>query len=184
MEIHMRSGLLAVLLLSLAGPGCATKIYQGPTSGRAAEAQIAVATSVDRALTGFDTRPFSGRRVLIEVHGLTERLEGESPEEAYVRSALVEKLLHGGAQLASSIDDAQLLVSVTLQSAGVDIIRRDFPFIYNHHTFRALTSARIVAYNVTNKIASSIVSSNQVRAEAIYREIYIFYVIGPIQSRE
>ncbi len=175
---------LMLALLSLASAGCATKIYQGPTSGRAAEAQIAVATSADRAFRHFDSRLLSGKRVFVEVHGLTERLEGESPEEAYVRGILVQKIMEGGAQLAPKIDEAQVLLSVSLRSAGVDIIRRDFPFIYNHHTFRALTSARVVAYNLTNKVASSILVTEQLEAEAIYREIYIFYIFGPIQQRQ
>ncbi len=175
---------LVLAAATFLGAGCATKIYQGPESGRAAEAQIAVATSADRAFAKFDAAPFKGKRVMVQVFGLTERLEGDSPEEAYIRGLLVEKLLRGGAQLAASIDDAEILFSVALRAAGVDVIRRDFPFIYNHHTFRGLTSARIAAYSVRNKVASTIVAQQQVEAQAIYREIYIFYVFGPIQSRE
>jgi hypothetical protein len=181
-KVSLSSALLVLLLI--AGPACATKIYQGPTSGRAAEAQIAVATSADRAFDTLETKVLAGKRVLVQIFGLTERLEGESPEEAYVRGILVEKLLRGGAQLATSVDDAQVLLTVSLRAAGVDVIRRDVPLIYNHHTFRGLTSARVVAYNLSNRLASTILHTQQVEAEAVYREIYIFYIIGPIQSRK
>ena len=175
----------ALALLLLAGAGCATKIYQGPTSGRAAEAQIAVATSADRAFEPLDVKALAGKRVLIQVFGLTDRLEGESPEEAYVHGILNERVLRGGGMLSSSLDDAQVLLTCSLRASGVDIIRRDFPLFYNHHTFRGLTSASVVAYTLTNKVATGLIGpAQQLRAEAIYREIYIFYVFGPIQSRE
>jgi hypothetical protein len=180
----MRPLLAATLALLLgASSACATKIYQGPTSGRAAEAQIAAAESADRAFAAFDARAFSGKRVVLQVYGLTERLDAPSPEEAYVRSLLSERLLAGGATLAPDAKDAQVLLAVTLRSLGVDVIRRDVPLIYNHHTFRGLTSAKVVAYRLEKQVATGILSSQQVEAEAIYREIYIFYAIGPITSR-
>jgi hypothetical protein len=184
----MRSLLIVAASLVALASGCATKIYQGPTSGRAAEAQIVIAASADRAFGPLDVKTLAGKRLLVEVYGLTERLDRDSPEEAYVRSLLVEKLLSSGAQLAATLEDADVLVAVTLRSAGVDVIRRDFPFIYNHHTFRGLTSARVVAYNLTAgaggaKVASKVLFSQKLEAEAIYREIYIFYVFGPIQQR-
>ena len=36
---------------------------------------------------------FAGKKVLVQVFGLTDRTEGESPEEAYVHGILNEKLL-------------------------------------------------------------------------------------------
>jgi acetylglutamate synthase len=182
----MRPAFTLALVVALAGlgAGCATKIYQGPTSGRAAEAQIAVATSADRAFEHLELRAAAGKKVLVQVFGLTDRTEGESPEEAYVHGILNEKLLREGAQLASGLDDAQVLLTCSLRSAGVDVTRRDVPLIYNHHTFRALTSARVVAYSLQNKIANAILFAQPVEAQAIYRETYIFYIFGPIQGRE
>ena len=174
---------LAAALVLLLGAGCATKIYQGPTTGRAADAQIAISASTERALLKLDVSKLKGRRVKIEVYALTERLERDSPEEAYVRSILVEKLLTGGAQLAEKLEDAETLLAVTLRAAGVDIIRRDLFIFYNHHTFRALTSARIVAYDVSNGVSTRIAHQQQVSAGAVYRETYWLSFIGPFFTR-
>src|SRR5262245_66251776 len=92
----MRVALAVPLLFAaLAGAGCATKIYQGPTSGRAAEAQIAVATSADRAFEQLNVKPLAGKKVVIEFYGLTERIERDSPEEAYEIGVLLEKIING-----------------------------------------------------------------------------------------
>jgi hypothetical protein len=179
-----KAAFLAVVSLLLLGSGCVTKIYQGPTSGRAAEAQLTVAKSADRAFEKVELKALAGKRVLVQVYGLTERFETESPEEAFVRGLLVQKLLEQGAKLAPSLDDADVLLAVTLRAAGVDIHRRDVPFIYNHHVFEAETSARLVAYTLANKVASGIVFSTECDGTALYRERYIFYFIGPLQSRE
>lgn len=181
---HVRALLRLTLALGIgAGTGCATKIYQGPTSGRAAEAQIATAASAEKAFESLDATPFAGKRVLLEVVGLTERMDGPSPEEAFVRALLVEKLLGAGAVLAAKAEDAEVLLAVALRSAGVDIIRRDVPLIYNHHTFRGLTSARVTAYLLSQKAAMKVLSAKTYEAESIFRETYIFYAIGPFQTR-
>jgi hypothetical protein len=184
----MRALFLGPILAATAAAGCATKIYQGPTSGRAAEAQIAAATSADRAFQKLELKALAGKKVHLEVVGLTERLERDSPEEAYVRGILVEQMLRERVPLATSIDDAEVLLVVTLRAAGVDVIRRDVPFIYGHHTFRGLTSARVVAYRLTRAkegaVASSIVLAQQVEGQSIYREGYVLYIFGPIQTRE
>jgi hypothetical protein len=173
----------AVLLLAL-GSGCATKIYQGPTSGRAADAQTAIAVSSERAFNKLDVSKLKGRRVLVQVYGLTERFERDSPEEAYVRSLLVEKLLTAGAQLTDDVEKAQAILAVTLRAAGVDVIRREVFLIYVHHTFRALTSARVAAYDVTDKVATRVAFQQEVAGGAIYREKYWLSFIGPFYDRE
>jgi hypothetical protein len=175
---------IAFAALSVLFAGCATKIYQGPTSGRGAEQQLAVATSAERAFTAFDARPLRGKRVAVEVFGLTEKLEGDSPEEGFVRGLLVERLLREGASVAPTREGAEVLLAVSLRSAGVDVIRRDVPLIYNHTTFEGVTSAQVTAYALQQKVATSVISSALCEGDAIYREIYIFYAIGPIKQRE
>lgn len=179
-----RAFAVATIAFAFALTGCATKIYQGPTSGRGAEQQLAVATSAERAFTTLDLRPLKGKRVAVEVYGLTDKLEGESPEEAFVRGLLVERLLREGASVAGARDDAEVLLTVGLRAAGVDVVRRDVPFIYNHTTFEGVTSAQVTAYTLRQKLATGIVSSALCEGGAIYREIYIFYFIGPIKQRE
>jgi len=177
-------GKAVALLAALAGAGCATKIYQGPTSGRGAEQQLAVATSAERAFAGFDAVPFQKKRVLVEVYGLTDKLEGESPEEAFVRGLLVERLLKSGASVVARREDAEILLAVALRSAGVDVIRRDAPVFYHHTTFHGVTSARVTAYVLRNSLASQIFATQDLQGEAVYREIFIFYIFGPIEDRE
>ena len=174
---------LLCALLSVAAGGCATKIYQGPTSGRAAEAQQAVSMSLDHALARFDAKPFRGMSVALEVYALAERLEGESPEESYVRSLLTEKLLEAGAKVSKARADATVLLMATLRCAGVDIIRRDFPFIYHHTTFRGLASLRLTAMALEKESATRLLRSQRLAATSIFREAYILYVIGPITTR-
>lgn len=182
----MRFVAAAALLawVSLAGSGCVTKIYQGPTTGRAGEPQIALAKSADRALEQFDAKVVAGKRVLIQVFGLTERLEGESPEEAYIHALLNEQVLRAGGQLAGEVKDAQVLLTCALRSAGVDVARRDVPLIYVHHQFRAVTSARILAATLQDRIATTVLHQQSVVGEATYTERYILYIFGPIQSRD
>jgi hypothetical protein len=172
------------LALAIGAEGCATKVFQGPTSGRGAEQQLAVAASAERAFAAFDARPFKGKRVAVEVYGLTEKLEGESPEEAFVRGLLVERLLRGGATVAPTRDDADVLLAAELRSAGVDVITRQFPAIYYHVTFEGVASAQITAYALRQRLATDIIASQRCEGEAVYREIYIFYLFGPIKQRE
>ncbi len=174
------------MLAALVATGCATKIYQGPTSGRGAEQQLAVAASADAAFADLDAKPFAAKRVAIEVYGLTEKLEGLSPEEGFVRNLLIEKLAEAGATVVERRADAELLLTVGLEAAGVDVIRRDLPLIYHHTTFRGLVRARLVTYRLGEQGigggSGAIVSVREVERQAIYREIYIFYLIGPIKS--
>jgi hypothetical protein len=162
--------------------GCATKVYIGPTSGRGAEPQLAISLSAERAFAALDVAPYRGKRVAVEVYGLTERLERDSPEEAFVRGLLVERLLRGGAMVAASRDDADMLMAVTLRSAGVDVVRRDFPPVYHHTTFEGVTSAQVIGYVLRGKAATAIASIARCEGTAIYREIYLFYIVGPIPS--
>lgn len=168
---------------ALALGGCATKIYQGPTSGRSAEAQQAAALSVEHALARYDVEPLRGRAVAVEVYGLTERLEGESPEEAYVRALLNEKLLLAGARVVGGRAEAEVLLVATLRTLGVDIIRRDVPLIYHHTTFRGLASLRLSALGLEGDVVTRTLAKQDVASESIFRETYIFYVIGPITTR-
>ncbi len=75
------AALALALVLAPAPLGCATKIYQGPTSGRGAEQQLAVSGSAEGALKGLKVEPFAGKRVAVRVYGLTERGGATSAEE-------------------------------------------------------------------------------------------------------
>jgi hypothetical protein len=177
-------GLLGLLGLVFAvATSCATKIYQGPTSGRGAESQQAVAMSAKRAFADFDVSALGGKRVVVEAYGLTERLEGESPEEAFCRLLLTEKLLENGVQVVGSRKDADVVLSATLEVVGVDIIRRDVPLLYHHTTFRGLTRARLAAYKISGDSILGTITKAEVAAESTYRESYVFYIFGPITSR-
>ncbi|MFC1705633.1 hypothetical protein ACFL59_02290 [Planctomycetota bacterium] len=178
-----RAWVPALVAAALLSHGCATKIYQGPTSGRGAEAQQAVVMSAERALSRYDASRLRGKAVVIEVYGLAPRLEGESPEEGLIRSMLTERLLRGGAYVVGHREDADVVVLATLRTAGVDVIRRDFPMIYHHTTFRGLTSVRVSAMRLQRGDAVKVLDQKLFEAESIYREIYIFYVFGPITSR-
>ncbi len=173
--------LVLVLVLAV---GCATKIYEGPTSGRAAEAQVAISLAADSALEAFDAEPYRAQAVAVEVYGLTEKLEGYSPEEGYLRSLVVRKLVQAGARVVEGRADADILLAISLDAAGVDVIRRDLPLIYHHTTFRGLVRGRAVAYSLRERAVTGIIAATGFSRESIYREIYIFYVFGPITTRE
>jgi hypothetical protein len=174
--------IVAAFLALLASAGCASKIYIGPTSGRGAEQQLAVSTSAHRAFRGFDVEPLRGRAVAVEVYGLADKLEGLSPEEGFVRSLLVRRLVESGARVVEARSEADTLVSVSLDAAGVDVIRRDFPPIYHHTTFRGLTRGRLVVYTLREGSVVASTSASPFSGEAIFRESYIFYVFGPIDT--
>jgi hypothetical protein len=162
--------------------GCATKIYQGPTSGRGAEQQLAVSASAEEAFATFKVEPYAGKRVAIRVYGLTERGGGASAEEDYVKNLLTEKLFRKGVAVVEDLKAAELLLAVSLNAAGADVIRRDVPFVYHHTTFRGLVEAKVVAYELKDRTLASIVDTQLVGHSVTYREVYIFYMIGPIRS--
>lgn len=163
--------------------GCATKIYQGPTSGRGAESQQAVSRSLEKALEGFQADRLKGSKVVIEVYALTPRLDGDSAEERYLRGLLIERLLQAGATVVATREDANVLLAATLQTAGVDVIRRDVPFIYHHTTFRGVARLRLNALALQGRSVIRPLSQAKLGARSIYRETYIFYAIGPITTR-
>jgi hypothetical protein len=177
-------GVMALGLAPVFLGACATKIYQGPTSGRGAEQQQAVTRSAERALDAFNAKPFRGQKVAVEVYGLTPRVEGESPEEAFLRSLLTERLLEAGASVADSREKADVLLNATLRTVGVDVIRRDFPAIYHHTSFRGVTSVRLSTVGLEGDRAVRTIGVQELEAESTYTEIYIFYIFGPIQSVE
>src|SRR3990167_1202615 len=54
---------LLPVLVALTTFGCATKIYQGPTTGRSAEQQLTVSAAADAVVEGFDLDIAKDRKV-------------------------------------------------------------------------------------------------------------------------
>jgi len=177
--------LVGTLLALVVVSGCATKVYQGPTSGRGAEQQLAVSAAALSAVEQMTLNDLKGKKVHLRVTSLTPRGGGtESPEERFIKNLLTEELVQIGAKLTTVPEKADRVLSILLRAMGVDIIRRDLPPIYHHTTFRGLVDARYVVYEMSNGLTKRILHRGWARAEANYTEMYIFYIIGPIKEFE
>ena len=74
---------------------------------------------------------------------------------------------------------AEITLSVSLRIAGVDIVARDFYYTYHHTSIRGVVEARLVGYDVKS---GNIVYTQDALGVVLYRERYIFYIIGPYRS--
>ena len=178
MGIRMRTmvGLLVLGMLFL--PACATKRYWGPSMGRAADSQFTPVEALEKAIRFLSYEPYRGKSVWIDVFTLTDRFGEESPEERFLRAWMNEKLVAQGARIAAQRGSAEVLLDVKARVFGIHQTRRDFiPLLYWEGT-DGLVDLRLTAYA---KGSMEIIYTQDLQAEARYREYYIFYIIGPIK---
>ncbi|MHC4660066.1 MAG: hypothetical protein ACYS8W_00130 [Planctomycetota bacterium] len=172
---------VCIILLACAAVsfGCASKIYVGPSSGRSAENQLLISRAADEAFKDLDLGEFKGKNVHLAVYGLAAKASAQGPEEAFIANHLVERLGKARARIVQRREDADIVLTVSLRIAGVDIVRRDFYYTYRHTTIRGVVEARIVGYD--NK-SGEIVFTRDALGVVVSRERYLFYIIGPYRS--
>ena len=170
-----------VLLSASLISGCATKRYEGPGSGRSADSQLATSYALDKVISSTSLTALAGKRVYIQAFSLTLRMgEGDSPEEALLRAWYSEKLRKDGAQVVEEKGQAEIILSVAARAMGVDVVRRDFPFIVYIESTRGRVDLHLVAYDAQGQI----LFSEDKREKVIFRDYYLFYLIGPITTIE
>lgn len=165
--------LLAAFLLS----ACATKRYEGPVSGRSADSQLATSYALDKVISSTSLTALAAKRVYIQAFSLTERAgEERSPEELLLLAWFSEKLRRDGAQVVERKEEAEIVLSIMAKAIGVDVVRRDFPFIIYVESTRGRVDLHLVAFDPHGQILFT-----QDRKEKVtFRELYLFYLIGPI----
>jgi hypothetical protein len=168
--------LAAIFLLS----GCATKRYEGPTSGRSADSQLATSYALDKVLSSTASlSALADKRVYIEAFSLTEhRGEEGSPEELLLRAWFAEKLRQQKAQVVDRKEEADAVLSIVAKAMGVDVVRRDFPFIIYTESMRGRVDLHLVAFDPQGNI----LFTEDKREKVIFRDLYLFYLIGPFTS--
>lgn len=165
------------LLLFLSA--CATQRYQGPISGLSADARITETSALGKVIEHLDLAPYSGKKIFLDVVTLTERYTERSPEEAFIHSWLIEKLVEQGIRIVSSEADADLRFTARARALGVDRTRRDLPLIYYAEITRALADFHFVLYDLKEE---RILSSFDRVGRASLRESFWFYMIGPFRT--
>ncbi|MDH7498948.1 MAG: hypothetical protein QHH30_01000 [candidate division NC10 bacterium] len=170
-----RGGFLLLLSLFLCC-ACATKRYEGPFSGRSADSQLATSAALDKVISSTSLSALAGKRVSIEAFSLTERIGDQgSPEELLLRAWFSEKLRREGAQVVERPEEAEVFLSIMARAIGVDVVRRDFPFIIYIESTRGRVNLHLVAFDTGGQILFT-----QDRQEKVtFREIYLIYLIGP-----
>ncbi len=158
---------------------CATKRYGGPTMGRSADSQFTPADALGKALQSASFEKYRGKKIWIEVYSLTERTGEESPEERFLRSWISERFVSQGGRLAPSKDQADILLDVKARVFGVHQTRRDLILLYYSETTHGLVDLHFTYYE---KESGRILQTEDWKGEALYREYYIFYMIGPFKS--
>jgi len=155
---------------------CATKRYEGPFSGRSADSQLATSAALDKVISSTSLTALEGRRVWIQAFSLTERVGDQaSPEESLLLAWFSEKLRREGAQVVERREDAEAHLSILARAIGVDVVRRDFPFLIYVESTRGRVDLHLVAFDPNGQILFT-----QDRQEKVtFREVYLFYLIGP-----
>jgi hypothetical protein len=121
----------------------------------------------------------SGKRVYIQAFSLTEHCNGEgSPEEILLRTWFSEKLRQQGAQVVDRKEEADAILSIMARAMGVDVVRRDFPFLVYIESYRGRVDLHLVAFDPEGRI----LFTQDRQEKAVIRETYLFYIIGPLTS--
>jgi len=168
---------LTIGSLSLFANGCATKRYEGPFTGRSADSQLATSLALDKVIASTSLATLAGKRVYVQAFSLTERTGGEkSPEEIFLTAWFSERLRRDGAQVMERKEDADILLSVLARAIGVDVVRRDFPFIVYIESTRGRVDLHLVAFDRDGRVLFTQDRNDRVN----FREIYLFYLIGPL----
>lgn len=169
------------LCLCLLFPACATKRYWGPSMGRSADSQFTPVEALEKAAKSSSFDCYRSKTVWVDVYTLTDRFGEESPEERFLRAWMNEKLAAQGTRLAAQRGQAEVILEVRARVFGIHQTRRDFiPIIYWEAT-DGLVDLHLTAYE---KESGKILSTEDMKAEAKYREYYIFYIIGPIKKMQ
>jgi len=165
------------LLLSLALlSACATKRYEGPFSGRSADSQLATSAALDKVISSTSLAALAGKRVFIQAFSLTERIGDQgSPEELFLMGWFSEKLRREGAQVVERKEEAEIFLSILARAIGVDVVRRDFPFVIYVESTRGRVDLHLVAFDPGGQI----LFTQDRREKVTFREVYLFYLIGP-----
>jgi hypothetical protein len=168
---------LSLLLPLLLSSGCATKRYEGPFSGRSADSQLATSTALDKVISSTSLTDLAGKRVYVQAFSLTERGgEERSPEELFLAAWFAERLRRDGAQVVERKEEAEILLCILAKAIGVDVVRRDFPFVVYIESTRGRVDLHLVAFDQEGRILFT-----QDRKEKVtFREVYLFYLIGPL----
>jgi len=169
--------ILPILLITFLFSACATKRYEGPVSGRSADSQLATTYALDKVISATSLAALAGKRVYIEAFSLTERAgEERSAEELLLLAWFSEKLRKDGAQVVDRKEEAEVVLSIMAKAIGVDVVRRDLPFVIYVESTRGRVDLHLVAFDPQGQILFT-----QDRQEKVtFREVYLFYLIGPI----
>lgn len=163
------------LLLSAAG--CATNRYQGPTSARSADFQIATSQAIEKALNKVSFSGYEGKKVWIEVFTLTQRVGNESPEEGFIKNWAGEMLRRNNAAVALSEAGSDLRLDIRAKAVGVTKTRRDFIPVYYSERTSGVAELHLTAYDSKT---GGILFTQDVSGKTGYTQVYWVYMFGPI----
>ena len=104
---------LAALALLTLLTGCATSTHSN--TARTAKEQLLISNAVDQALDSVDFSSFYGQKVFFEEKYL------DGTDKAYVNGSVRHRLLANGATLASSADDAEVILEARSGGIGTDM---------------------------------------------------------------
>jgi len=171
----------ACLLLLFLAQGCATKRYVGPTSGRSADLQRAISAALDNIVRGFSFSPHAGRSCLVEVVSLAENFGGTSPENELIGALFSEQLARDGIRTMPDSSKADLHMIVRVRTVGVNVVRRDLPFLFYRESTRAVVDLRITLLSVPD---GKILEQRDATRNYVLAQTYWLYIIGPFESKE
>jgi hypothetical protein len=147
--------------------------------GRSTDSQFLPADALEKALKSASFEKYQEKKLWVEVYSLTERTGEESPEERFLRSWISEKFIAQGARRALSKEQADILLEVKARVFGVHQTRRDFILLYYSESTFAMVDLHLTYYE---RESGKILQTDDLKGEALYREYYIFYMIGPFKS--
>lgn len=176
-----RNFILLVAVALIATAGCATRRYVGPTTGRSADMQKATSMALDKAVQSASFAKYSGKRCTLEVVSLAENFGGESPENAAIRGALVEKLVRDGVIVEPGDGQSDLRLSVRARVVGVNVVRRDFPPVFYRETTTAVVDLHMTLFSRGDW---KILEQRDARERLHLAQMYWLYIIGPYESLE
>lgn len=101
-----------MVLVCLLTTGCALSVQVASTQRPAIEQELLV-RSLERAVAGLDVKRFSGRRVLLDLHGLT-------PDQGFAKEFLIARMRQQGVDIVSDEKQAELRLKVFASVLGVD----------------------------------------------------------------
>ncbi len=171
--------LFAVLFCLLVPSGCATKRYVGPTSGRSADMQRGITYSLDNIIRGFSFSSYAGKACFLEVVSLAENFGGVSPENEMIGALFAEQFARDGVRRVAESGKADLHMIVRARTIGVNVIRRDLPFLIYRETTRAVVDLRMTLISVPD---GKIIEQEDSARAYFLAQTYWLYIFGPFES--